>query len=126
MAQIEKRHQITIKNSNQNLQNNFDQIFKDYMQEQDRLRIRGYREISTYTKGFFQEWLDGNAIASFNLTVNKKSSLPNDWVNLMNIASQMKFYSVSTVSKMTTFLKQKWIYSSVRHPDPNLDAAVSE
>lgn len=52
--------------------------------------------------------------------INKKSSLANDWVNLMSICSHMKFYSVGTVNKMVFFVKEKWIHSSVKHPDPDL------
>lgn len=36
----------------------------------------------------------------------------------------MKFYSVSTVNKMTLFVKDKWIHSSVKHPDPDLNVPV--
>ena len=40
-----------------------------------------------------------------NQNVNKMTSLANDWVNLMNICTHMKFYSESTVNKMTEFIK---------------------
>lgn len=66
----------------------------------------------------FQEWLDFNACGNFNQAVDKKSTLANDWVNLMQICTQMKFYSNSTVEKMTHLVKSKWIYSSVKHADP--------
>ena len=33
----------------------------------------------------------------------------------------MKFYSVATVNKMALFVKEKWIHSSVKHPDPDLN-----
>jgi len=102
----------------------FQLMFQDSLKDQEQLRIRGYREISAHAKGFFQEWLDGNALGSFHQVINKKSALANDWVNLMNICSHMKFYSVGTVNKMALFVKDKWISSSVRHPDPDVNCAA--
>ena len=78
--------------------------------------MQGLIEISTYSKAYLQEWLDGNATSNFNQQITKYSGLKEDWLNLMVICSQMKYYSIFTVEKMVVFIKEKWMdshYSSV-------------
>lgn len=64
-----------------------EKAYKESLLQHEKLRISGYREISSYTKAQFQEWLDGNALSTFKQKVTKKSSLSSDWVNLMNICA---------------------------------------
>jgi hypothetical protein len=60
--------------------------------------------------------MDGYAINNFNQLITKTSGLKEDWVNLMNICSQMKYYSIFTIEKIVVFIKDKWMdshYASV-------------
>ena len=55
--------------------------------------------------------MDGYAINNFNQLITKTSDLKEDWVNLMNICSQMKYYSIFTIEKIVVFIKDKWMDS---------------
>ena len=49
-----------------------------------------------------------NAIGCFQNYITATSSIGDDWANLENICTQMKFYSPETVEKMTRVFGIKW------------------
>jgi len=69
--------------------------------------------------------MDGYAINNFNQLITKTSGLKEDWVNLMNICSQMKYYSIFTIEKIVVFIKDKWMdshYASISDSKDNMSS----
>ena len=77
-------------------------------------RQKANEDMNLYIRGYFQEWLDINALSQFKNAVQKNTSLKQDWLNLTSIAYQMKFYSCNSVSLMSNVIQKKWINTSER------------
>lgn len=86
----------------------------------EKRRLEGYDQINQRAIKYFQDWLNSNAIGAFSQEINKMTTekqLHEDWLNLMNVCSQMKFYSVTCVQTMVRIVKEKWITNSQELPE---------
>lgn len=92
---------------------------KQNLERLEQQRYEDLRQLSNFSKNYFQEWLDLNALGCFQREITPTSSVQRDWANLLNISSQMKFYSPSTVVKMTRIFGIKWgiFMSENREPE---------
>ena len=72
---------------------------------------------------YFQEWLDINAISSLSLEVTESSDIKHDWLSLMNVCSQMKYYTVLNLYNMVELVREKWkdnleVFINFKHITP--------
>ena len=90
----------------------FGDLFNQELKKNAYHAQKSLDQLNFHVKIYFKDWLDSNAMGMFHQEINDVKSLRqlhDDWVNFINLCSQMKYYSITLILSMVEILKEKWL-----------------
>ena len=93
----------------------FGTLFDQKLKKTQYHAQKGFDQLNLHVKTYFRDWLDSNAMGMFYQEMNDEKSVKQlhaDWVNFINLCSQMRYYSNNLILSMVEVLKEKWLIQS--------------